>query len=87
MTYTVLTAGETKKLERPDGRELADLEFGQPSWPLVIHNHGGPSSRLEGTMVSLTISDAMSLACPAGQRAALRHWQQLRTSTQVVCAM
>lgn len=30
-----------------DGRELAYLEVGDPDGPLVIHNHGGPSSRLE----------------------------------------
>jgi pimeloyl-ACP methyl ester carboxylesterase len=30
-----------------DGRNLAYVEVGDPSGPLVIHNHGGPSSRLE----------------------------------------
>ena len=30
-----------------DGRKLACLEVGDPAGPLVIHNHGGPSSRLE----------------------------------------
>lgn len=30
-----------------DGRNLACLEVGDPDGPLVIHNHGGPSSRLE----------------------------------------
>jgi pimeloyl-ACP methyl ester carboxylesterase len=30
-----------------DGRRLAYLETGDPDGPLVIHNHGGPSSRLE----------------------------------------
>jgi pimeloyl-ACP methyl ester carboxylesterase len=30
-----------------DGRELAYLEVGDPNGPLVLHNHGGPSSRLE----------------------------------------
>ena len=30
-----------------DGRRLAYLEVGDPAGPLVIHNHGGPSSRLE----------------------------------------
>ncbi len=28
-------------------RSLATLEVGDPSGPLVLHNHGGPSSRLE----------------------------------------
>src|SRR5262245_42142040 len=31
-----------------DGRTLAYLEVGDPDGPLVLHNHGGPSSRLEG---------------------------------------
>ncbi len=31
----------------PDGRRLTYLEVGDPDGPLVIHNHGGPSSRLE----------------------------------------
>lgn len=29
------------------GRSVATLEVGDPDGPLVIHNHGGPSSRLE----------------------------------------
>lgn len=33
-----------------DGRTLACLEVGNPSGPLVIHNHGGPSSRLEARL-------------------------------------
>ncbi|MDT0352521.1 alpha/beta fold hydrolase [Pseudonocardia charpentierae] len=52
MAYAVLPAGETKKVRTPDGRDLAYLEFGQPGSPLVIHNHGGPSSRLEGTLLA-----------------------------------
>lgn len=57
MTYTVLPAGETKKIRTPDGRDLAYIEFGETDSPLVIHNHGGPSSRLEGTLLA---SGAMS---------------------------
>ena len=30
-----------------DNRRLSYLEVGDPDGPLVIHNHGGPSSRLE----------------------------------------
>jgi hypothetical protein len=30
-----------------DGRTLAYVEVGDPNGPLVIHNHGGPGSRLE----------------------------------------
>jgi pimeloyl-ACP methyl ester carboxylesterase len=44
--------GETKFVETLDGRKLAYVEFGDPSSPLVIHNHGGPSSRLEGRLLA-----------------------------------
>lgn len=44
--------GETKTIMTPDGRKLAYLEFGDPSAPLVIHNHGGPSCRLEGQLLA-----------------------------------
>lgn len=33
-----------------DGRVLTYLEVGDPAGPLVIHNHGGPSSRLEARL-------------------------------------
>jgi pimeloyl-ACP methyl ester carboxylesterase len=33
-----------------DGRTLAYLQVGDPNGPLVIHNHGGPSSRLEARL-------------------------------------
>ena len=33
-----------------DGRTLAYLEVGDPDGPLVLHNHGGPSSRLEARL-------------------------------------
>jgi pimeloyl-ACP methyl ester carboxylesterase len=33
-----------------DGRTLAYVEVGDPNGPLVIHNHGGPSSRLEARL-------------------------------------
>jgi pimeloyl-ACP methyl ester carboxylesterase len=42
--------GATKKIATPDGRQLAYLEVGDPHGPLVIHNHGGPSSRLEARL-------------------------------------
>ena len=44
--------GETKFVETPDGRKLAFVEFGDSGSPLVIHNHGGPSSRLEGRLLA-----------------------------------
>src|SRR3954470_17220361 len=31
---------------------LAYLEVGDPDGPLVIHNHGGPSSRLEARLLA-----------------------------------
>lgn len=33
-----------------DGRDLAYCEVGDPHGPLVLHNHGGPSSRLEARL-------------------------------------
>ena len=36
----------------PDGRTLAYLEVGDPNGPLVLHNHGGPSSRLEADLLA-----------------------------------
>lgn len=39
-----------------DGRKLAYVEVGDPLGPLVIHNHGGPSSRLEGLFFADTAS-------------------------------
>jgi pimeloyl-ACP methyl ester carboxylesterase len=35
-----------------DGRKLTYLEVGDPGGPLVIHNHGGPSSRLEARLLA-----------------------------------
>jgi pimeloyl-ACP methyl ester carboxylesterase len=35
-----------------DGRELTYLEVGDPNGPLVIHNHGGPGSRLEARLLA-----------------------------------
>jgi len=40
----------TKTIEIPDGRTLAYVEVGALDGPLVIHNHGGPSSRLEAAL-------------------------------------
>lgn len=34
----------------PDGRTLTYLEVGDPDGPLVVHHHGGPSSRLEAKL-------------------------------------
>ena len=37
-------------VETQDGRKLAYIEVGDPDGPLVIHNHGGPGSRLEARL-------------------------------------
>lgn len=37
----------TAEVRTRDGRRLALAEVGDPNGPLVMHNHGGPSSRLE----------------------------------------
>lgn len=39
-----------------DGRRLTYLEVGDTAGPLVIHNHGGPSSRLEAQLFANTAS-------------------------------
>ncbi|MBW4551105.1 MAG: alpha/beta hydrolase [Aphanocapsa sp. GSE-SYN-MK-11-07L] len=39
-----------------DGRNLAYLEVGDPHGPLVIHNHGGPSSRFEARLFANSAS-------------------------------
>ena len=44
--FAIPPAGPTKTVTTSDGRTLAYLEVGDPHGPLVIHNHGGPSSRL-----------------------------------------
>jgi pimeloyl-ACP methyl ester carboxylesterase len=36
----------------PDGRRLTYLEVGDPEGPLVLHNHGGPSSRFEARLLA-----------------------------------
>jgi pimeloyl-ACP methyl ester carboxylesterase len=48
----------------PDGRALAYLEVGVPNGPLVIHNHGGPSSRLEARLLADAATDnGLRLVC------------------------
>ena len=50
MTRTAFIDGVTASVTAPDGRQLAYLEVGDPQGPLVMHNHGGPSSRLEARL-------------------------------------
>lgn len=48
----------------PDGRLLAWLEVGDPEGPLVIHNHGGPSSRIEARLFAEAASrNRLRLVC------------------------
>lgn len=54
----------TKTVITPDGRELAYLDVGNPDGPLVIHNHGGPSSRLEAHLFAQFASrNRLRLVC------------------------
>jgi len=47
-----------------DCRTLAYLEVGDPRGPLVIHNHGGPSSRLEARLLADSASkNRLRLLC------------------------
>jgi pimeloyl-ACP methyl ester carboxylesterase len=46
------------------GRTLAYLEVGDPQGPLVLHNHGGPSSRLEARVFADAASkNRLRLVC------------------------
>lgn len=48
----------------PDGRDLTYLEVGDPEGPLVLHNHGGPSSRLEARLLADSASkNRLRLIC------------------------
>lgn len=40
----------TGSITTRDGRTLAYLEVGEPQGPLLLHNHGGPGSRLEARL-------------------------------------
>jgi pimeloyl-ACP methyl ester carboxylesterase len=47
-----------------DGRKLTYLEVGDPQGPLVIHNHGGPSSRFEARLLADSASkNRLRLIC------------------------
>ena len=47
-----------------DGRELTYLGVGDPNGPLVIHNHGGPSSRLEAHLLAQSAAkNGLRLVC------------------------
>jgi pimeloyl-ACP methyl ester carboxylesterase len=50
MESAAAPSGETTTVLTPDGRNLAYVEVGDPDGPLVLHNHGGPSSRFEARL-------------------------------------
>jgi len=48
----------------PDGRKLTYLEVGDREGPLVLHNHGGPSSRFEAHLLADSASkNRLRLLC------------------------
>ena len=52
------------KIATKDGRDLAYLEVGDTQGPLVIHNHGGPSSRFEARLFAKSASkNRLRLIC------------------------
>ena len=51
--FTNMAGDGTVHVETADGRSLSFLEVGDPAGPLVIHNHGGPSSRLEVLLLAV----------------------------------
>jgi pimeloyl-ACP methyl ester carboxylesterase len=54
----------TREVAADDGRRLTYLEVGDPDGPLVIHNHGGPSSRLEARLFADAASkNRLRLVC------------------------
>jgi pimeloyl-ACP methyl ester carboxylesterase len=54
----------TTEVTTRDGRRLAFLEVGDPQGPLVLHNHGGPSSRLEARLLAESASkNRVRLVC------------------------
>ena len=48
----------------PDGRNLAYVEVGNSEGPLVLHNHGGPSSRVEARLfASFAANNRLRFVC------------------------
>ena len=47
---------DTKLHQLPDGRTLAYIEYGDPAGEPIFYAHGGPGSRLEGSIFDQTAS-------------------------------
>ncbi len=59
-----LPSGTEGTVQAADGRTLAYLEVGAPEGPLVIHNHGGPSSRIEARLFAAAAArNGLRLVC------------------------
>ena len=72
--------GATKTVATRDGRTLAYLEVGDPHGPLVIHNHGGPSSRLEARLFANSATKSgLRLICV--DRPGIGHSSRQKTRT------
>lgn len=53
-----------EEVTTPDGRRLTYLEVGDPHGPLVLHNHGGPGSRLEARLLAdAATNNRLRLVC------------------------
>ncbi len=50
-----VSGNETRSIATRDGRTLSYLEVGDRDGPLVVHNHGGPSSRLEARLFAVSV--------------------------------
>jgi pimeloyl-ACP methyl ester carboxylesterase len=62
--FAIPSTGATKSVVAEDGRNLTYVEVGDPHGPLVIHNHGGPSSRLEARLFADSASkNRLRLIC------------------------
>ena len=54
----------TKTVATQDGRDLTYLEVGDPHGRLVVHNHGGPSSRFEARLfANSALKNRLRLIC------------------------
>jgi pimeloyl-ACP methyl ester carboxylesterase len=62
--FAIPAIGSTQTVATQDGRDLTYAEVGDPNGPLVIHNHGGPSSRLEARLLASSASkNRLRLIC------------------------